>query len=183
MLDFSKKRPRRRSLTVPAAVKLFFLLIPWAFIAYGLSMSKEFVYFYNNSVPANGTVVFLEPSHKPLSSDKLDALTARGQTWPLPSFLYVHENTEVYIGGPIADASRWSYQAGDVVEIAYNRAAPAQAQPMGLFEFWWPPAIFILGGLIAFIGLAIAFHVSENPDRVEGLFNKRRKHRLNLRRK
>lgn len=183
MLDLSKKRQQRRRFTLPSAVKILFLLIPWAFIAYGMSMSKEFFYFHNNSVPTNGTVVFYEPSHRPLTSDKLDALSAGETNWGLPSFMYVHQNGEIYVGGPIADASRWNYRLGDVVPISYNRAAPGQAQPTSFFKFWWGPAIFVIGGFLAFVAIALAFNLAAYGDHLSNPFDFRRKQRLNLRRK
>lgn len=183
MLDLSKKRRQRRRITLPSTVKIVFLLIPWAFVAYGTSMSKEFFYFHNNSVATNGTVVFHEPSHRPISTDKLNSISEGGSGWTLPSFLYVHENGEAYIGGPIAEASRWNYSPGEIVAISYNRAAPGQAQPTSFLKFWWGPSLFVIGGFLAFIALAIAFHYSENPDRISNPFGSRRKQRLNLRRK
>lgn len=181
MLDFSKTAHRRR-FRLPSGVKVLFLVIPWVFIAYGLAMFQDFMSFYNNSVSATAQVVFQQSSATPLDANEAEALIGQKGEFPIPSFLYEHENGRYFVGSALVDASRWLYYHGEFVDIRYNRILPDQAQPVTLFRFWWAPGLYILGGFMAFLSVLYAFYQSENPG--ARLFKRRRKKEtLNLRRK
>ncbi len=182
MLDFSKAA-RRRKFYLPSGVKLVFLFLPWVFVAYGIAMLQEFVSFYNNSVEAPARVVFEEASGNPLTSADARELMENSGNWPIPAFLYQHENGLFYVGDPIVDGSNWRYRHGELVDIRYNRIDPTQAQPVTIFKFWWSPGVFIIGGLAVFLSLLVAFYVAENPNKKWMPVIKRKKPTLNLRRK
>ena len=182
MLDFSQTK-NRRSIYLPAGVKLIFLLIPWAFVAYGLSLLPEFVSFYNNSEPAAARVVFEKPSNRPITRESAQSKLDNVGEWPLPGFLYKHENGEFYVGAAIAPSKSWRYHHGELLDIRFNRVSPDQAQPVTILRFWWTPGIFIVGGFIAFVALLIAFEVAENSGKIWLFGSKRKKRSLNLRRK
>lgn len=162
MLDFSKTA-RRRKVYLSSGVKLLFLFLPWVFVAYGISTLQEFVSFYNNSVEASARVVFAESSDAQLSTDDARQLLSQSGNWPLPAFLYQHENGAYYVGEAIVDASGWRYHHGELVDVRYNRIDPTHAQPVNIFKFWWTPGVFIVGGLLVFFSLLIAFYKAENP--------------------
>ena len=162
MLDFSKAS-RRRKFFLPSGAKFVFLFLPWVFVAYGLAVLQEYLTFYNNSVPATARVVFVEASSDRLgATEALNVLQTAGN-WPVPAFLYQHENGMFYIGDGIVDGRGWRYHHGEFVDIRYNRVSPAHAQPVTLFKFWWTPGIFIVGGFLAFLSMLIAFIKAENP--------------------
>ena len=162
VLDFSKASLRRR-FYLPSGVKLLFLFLPWVFVAYGVSTLQEFVAFYNNSVEAPARVVFHEASQEERTTADARRLMENTGDWPIPAFLYQHENGVFYIGNAIVDASRWRYRHGELVEVRYNRLRPSQAQPVNILKFWWTPGIFIVGGIAAFLALLLAFYKAENP--------------------
>ena len=162
VLDFSKAS-RRRRFYLPSGVKLFFLFLPWVFVAYGVSTLQEFVAFYNNSVEAPARVVFHEASEEERSKADARRLMESTGNWPIPAFLYQHENGVFYIGHAIVDASGWRYRHGELVEVRYNRLQPSEAQPVTILKFWWTPGIFIAGGIAAFLALLLAFYKAENP--------------------
>lgn|GEM_PF-3560092 len=184
MLDFSRTA-RRRSFYLSSGVKLFFLFLPWVFVAYGISMLQGFVDFYNNSVEASARVVFVETSDTRLDANDARDLLSDSGNWPLPAFLYQHENGAYYVGHPIVDASGWRYHHGELVDVRYNRVDPSRAQPVNIFKFWWTPGIFIVGGFLSFLAMGIAFHKAEHPNKK--LWPKMRRKpqsaTLNLRRK
>ncbi len=183
VLDFSKAT-RRRSLYLPSGVKLFFLLLPWVFVAYGVAVSKEFVSFYNNSVETSARVIFSEPSDEMMTAEQVQKFVQKTDEWPLPSFLYQHENGMFYTGQPLSDPTTWGYRHGELVEIRYNRTDPTQAHPSNIIKFWWAPGLYILGGLVAFTSMLVAFHLAENPE-ANLIPNalRRKKRKLNLRRR
>ena len=183
MLDFSKAT-RRRRVYLPSGVKLFFLLLPWVFVAYGVAVSQEFVGFYNNSVVTSARVVFVEPTTDTLEREEVREMLETGGTWPLPSYVYQHENGRFYMGQPISDPTIWRYHPGELVEIRYNRTNPSQAQPVNFIKFWWSPGVYVVGGIVAFVSMLLAFHLAENPGaKLYPNLLKKRKPKLHLRRK
>ncbi len=182
MLDFSKTA-RRRKFYLPSGVKLVFLFLPWVFVAYGVVVLQEFVTFYNNSVEATARVVFVEASSEELGEREVRALMDNHGNWPAPSFLYQHENGMFYVGEPIVDGRNWHFHHGELVDVRYNRINPSHAQPVTILKFWWTPGVFIVGGLLAFFSLLIAFYKAENPNARLLPRLSRQKGTLNLRRK
>lgn len=170
---------------MPSGVKLVFLFLPWVFIAYGVAMLQEFVTFYNNSVEAPARVVFVDASTDALDSSDAKALMETVGNWPIPAFLYQHENGAFYIGNAIVDASGWRYHHGELVDIRYNRFDPSDAQPVTVFKFWWTPGLFIFGGFLAFLAMLLAFYRAENPHKklMPKFKVKKQQAPLNLRRK
>ena len=163
MLDVSKAK--RKRIVIPAVVKFLFLLLPWFFVAYGISALQHYLEFYNNSVPAKAEVVLLAPSEMPVDPVKARALTQPDSVWFRPAFLYQHENGLHYVGGAITESINWKYTPGEQVDISYNRVNTSEAQPVTLLKFWWGPGSFIGGGLLSFIALAVAFWLAGRPPR------------------
>jgi len=160
MLDLSKAR-RRRSIYVPVLMKFFFLCLPWIFVGYGGLILQDSLAFYNNSVSTSAEVVLAKPTDRPTSPDAARSADLVDDVWYRPGFLYVHENGETYVGGALVESVNWPYRPGQIVDIRYNRVAPEQAQPVTILKFWWSPASFMIGGVIAFIALATAFWIAE----------------------
>jgi len=182
VLDFSKAT-RRRKFYLPSGVKFLFLFLPWVFVAYGLVVLQEFLAFYNNSVEATARVVFVEASANVLTSIGARELMDTVGNWPIPAFLYQHENGMFYVGDAIAGGGSWRFHHGELVDIRYSRLDPSHAQPVTILKFWWTPGIFIVGGLLAFFSMLIAFFKAENPHaRILPRLTKE-KGSLNLRRK
>ena len=160
MLDLSKAR-RRRAVVVPTLVKFMFLCLPWVFVGYGGIILQDSLAFYNNSVATQAEVVLADPSRRATSATDARAVELAGGIWYRPGFLYIHENGQTYVGGAVVESVNWAYRPGQIVDIRYNRLAPDQAQPVTFFKFWWTPASFIIGGVLAFVALTAAFWVAE----------------------
>lgn len=169
---------------MPSGLKLLFLCLPWVFVAYGVTVLQEFVGFHNNSVPATARVVFVERSENFMTAEEAQTVMDEAGNWPLPAFLYQHENRRFFVGHPIVNASTWRYHHGELVDIRYNRLDPTQAQPVTVFKFWWTPGIFIIGGVLAYLSLWLAYFLVENPTaKLMPKFMRRKKGSLNLRRR
>ena len=178
MLDLSKSK-RHRSVTMPSALKMMFLSLPWIFVFYGVLVLQDTLAFFNNSVPVQAEVVLAPASPLPTSEAAARGVEISDPRWYRPGFLYAHENGQTFVGGAIVEPFKWTYQPGDIVEIRYNRVAPQQAQPVTFLKFWWAPVSFIAGGLVGFLSIALAFYLAEREP-LPGHRRRRKKRRRGL---
>ena len=137
-------------------LKMIVLIIPWLFVAHGISVLRNNLVFFNNSVPALAKVVALPARQDPLENAADIVVAFTPEILKAPSFLYQHENGLTFVGGPVVTPYFWQYHQGEAVEVRYNRLRPDQAQPVSVTRFWWPPILFIGGGLFAFLSLAFS---------------------------
>lgn len=164
MLDLSQAK-QRKHYSIPFWVKLLFLCLPWAFVAYGAGIMQEQIAFYNNSILARAVVVDVQPSRRAVLPSAAAAFQRPGffepEPWFVPGFLYTHENGEFYVGGAVVDDIDWELAAGQEVAIRYNRTKPQEAQPVGFGTFWIASAKYIIGGVGLFVALGFVFSLAE----------------------
>ena len=164
MLDLRQAQKKRRY-AIPFGVKLFFLCMPWTLVAYGAGVLQEQIAFYNNSILVGSVVVDVEPSRRPVLPEAAVAFQEPGffnpDPWFTPSFLYRHENGEIYIGGPIIQGVDWNLKPGADIAVRYNRTKPQEAQPVTVTGFWIASARFIVGGIGLFVAIGMAFGLVE----------------------
>ncbi len=185
MLDLSLAK-KRRTLRLPNAVKAFFIGLALLPICYGAFILLEYKAFHNNSVQVPAVVVNLEPSRSAVSSQIRDRVEA-GDFGPdelffVPTFYYLHENGEAYVGGALSDSSGWHMTPGQVVDVRYHRTQPELAQPISFKTFWAAPVLFIGGGIVMLLALLLGFFLSERERSFYRPIDFRRTQRLNLRR-
>ena len=174
------RQPARGSFlrALAGVFKLIILIIPWLFVAHGVVVLQAHYAFFNNSVETVAHVVAHEASTTPISVEARQSLIEQPvvDIAPRPAFVYTHENGQIFVGAPVARPYLWKDVFGTKITVRYHRFYPNLAQPVGFFRFWWVPAAYIGGGVVAFLVLAVALYA---PPRK----GKRRRHgALNLRR-
>ena len=156
------------------AIKFLVLCLPWLFVGKGITEFQSQLAFSNNSVEAVATVVATKPSSDPVTAALNQVL--KPEFLNPPSFRYVHENGLTFVGGPVVKPYLWRDIAGSTMTIRYDRLHPDRAQPVSFLRFWWVPSLYVGGGLVAFLALALAFYARS------GTLSRRKKGTLNLRR-